>query len=63
MTEQKPRANDRDPKNESGRVSRSGTSAGISVANDSTAAGADPIPPGGNAPEPREQLERDRRKH
>ena len=61
MRDQKTQPDNRDPKNESGRVSRSGTSAGISVANESSSGGADPIPPGGDAPEPREQLDRDKR--
>lgn len=39
-------AND-DPRNESGRISRSGTGAGISVGSESQSGGSDPIPPGG----------------
>jgi hypothetical protein len=53
MQDQQPRPTNSDPKNESGRISRSGTSAGISVANESTSGGADPIPPGGDAAQPR----------
>ena len=36
-----------DPRNESGRISRSGTEAGISVGTESTSGGKDPIPPEG----------------
>lgn len=60
MREDHTRPDNNDPDNESGRVSRSGTSAGISVDNDSSSGGRDPIPPGGDAPLPRERLERDR---
>lgn len=38
-----------DPRNESGRISRSGTQAGISIGNKSTSGGEGPIPPGGTA--------------
>jgi hypothetical protein len=48
MNDQEPRPTNKDPNNESGRISRSGTSAGISVANESTSGGSDPIPPGGD---------------
>jgi len=60
MRDKQPKPHNKDPRNESGRVSRSGTSAGISVANESSSGGADPIPPGGDQPVPREQLERDK---
>jgi len=53
MRDQQPRPTNSDPTNESGRISRSGTSAGISVANESTSGGSDPIPPGGDAAQPR----------
>ncbi|MGA3397889.1 MAG: hypothetical protein ABSC95_01615 [Acetobacteraceae bacterium] len=53
MRVQHPRPDNNDPKNESGRISRSGTSAGISVGNESTSGGADPIPPDGDAAQPR----------
>jgi len=62
MREQSPKPDNSDPNNESGRVSRSGTSAGISVDNESSSGGAGPIPPGGDAPISREELEHDRRK-
>jgi hypothetical protein len=52
MREKEPRPDNSDPKNESDRVSRSGTSAGISVANESTSGGSDPIPPGGDVSQP-----------
>ena len=58
MRDQQPQPTNDDPKNESGRISRSGTSAGISVANESTSGGADPIPPGGNAAQPRDEKAR-----
>lgn len=47
MKEQPVRPTNDDPKNESGRISRSGTSAGISVGNKSTSGGEGPIQPGG----------------
>ena len=47
MEEKPVRPTNDDPKNESGRISRSGTSAGISVANKSTSGGEGPIQPGG----------------
>jgi hypothetical protein len=53
MPDKQPRPDNSDPKNESGRISRSGTSAGISVANESTSGGSDPIPPEGGAAQPR----------
>lgn len=49
-----------DPNNESGRISRSGTSAGISVGNESSSGGADPIPPGGDEKEAADKLRKDR---
>ncbi|HEY3846923.1 MAG TPA: hypothetical protein VGL95_07395 [Acetobacteraceae bacterium] len=58
MGDQQPRPGNNDPKNESGRTSRSGTSAGISVANESSSGGADPIPPGGDAAQPRKDQTR-----
>jgi hypothetical protein len=54
MAEQHVRPDNKDPQNESGRISRSGTSAGISVDNDSSSGGANPIPPGGDAPQHRD---------
>jgi len=62
MREQSPKPDNDDPNNESGRVSRSGTGAGISIANESESGGADPIPPGGDKPISREELARDKRK-
>lgn len=62
MSKQTSEPNNRDPDNESGRVSRSGTSAGIAVDNESTSGGRGPIPPGGDAPVPREEVERERHK-
>jgi hypothetical protein len=62
MRDQQPRPNNSDPKNESGRISRSGTSAGISVANESTSGGSDPIPPGGDAAQPRNDKTRSKSK-
>ncbi len=53
MQEQQPQPDNSDPNNESGRISRSGTSAGISVGNESSSGGSDPIPPGGDAAQPR----------
>ena len=53
MRDHSPQPDNKDPNNESGRISRSGTSAGISVANESTSGGSDPIPPGGDAKQPR----------
>jgi hypothetical protein len=53
MPDQRPQPDNNDPKNESGRISRSGTSAGISVANESSSGGSDPIPPGGDTAQPR----------
>jgi hypothetical protein len=55
MPDQKPLPDNDDPNNESGRISRSGTSAGISVANESSSGGSDPIQPGGNAAQPRDE--------
>ncbi|HTW73161.1 MAG TPA: hypothetical protein VME47_25010 [Acetobacteraceae bacterium] len=63
MREQEPKPDNKDPKNESGRISRSGTSAGISVGNESSSGGADSIPPGGDEPISREELAREKRKH
>jgi hypothetical protein len=62
MRESQPRLTNEDPKNESGRISRSGTSAGISVANESTSGGSDPIPPGGDASKARDDKARGQRK-
>jgi len=62
MPEQAPKPDNNDPKNESGRISRSGTSAGISVGNESSSGGAGPIPPGGDGPISREELAREKRK-
>jgi hypothetical protein len=62
MREQAPKPDNKDSKNESGRVSRSGTSAGISVGNESSSGGSDPVPPGGDEPISREELEREKRK-
>ena len=47
MKETPVRPTNNDPNNESGRISRSGTGAGISVGSESTSGGSDPIPPGG----------------
>ncbi len=58
MRDQQPQPDNKDPNNESGRISRSGTSAGISVANESTSGGSDPIPPGGDATQPRKDKQR-----
>jgi hypothetical protein len=58
MRDQQPQPTNDDPNNESGRISRSGTSAGISVANESTSGGADPIPPGGDAAVSRDEKAR-----
>jgi hypothetical protein len=62
MRDQQPQPTNDDPKNESGRISRSGTSAGISVANESTSGGADPIPPGGDAAQSRDEKARGKAK-
>ncbi len=62
MRDQQPRPTNDDPKNESGRISRSGTSAGISVANESTSGGSDPIPPGGDAGQSRDEKARGKAK-
>jgi hypothetical protein len=62
MRDQQPQPTNDDPKNESGRISRSGTSAGISVANESTSGGADPIPPGGDAGPSRDEKARGKAK-
>ncbi|HUN40464.1 MAG TPA: hypothetical protein VMU81_09255 [Acetobacteraceae bacterium] len=62
MREQAPKPDNQDPNNESGRISRTGTSAGISIGNDSSSGGADPVPPGGDKPISREELARERRK-
>lgn len=48
-----------DPRNESGRISRSGTEAGISIGNESTSGGEGPIPPGG-IPKPDKQDDKSR---
>ena len=47
MKEKPVRPTNDDPRNESGRISRSGTQAGISIGSESTSGGKDPIPPGG----------------
>ena len=47
MKEQPVHPTNDDPRNESGRISRSGTEAGISVGNESTSGGEGPIEPGG----------------
>ena len=47
MKEEPVRPTNDDPRNESGRISRSGTQAGISVGTESTSGGEDPIPPEG----------------
>jgi hypothetical protein len=49
MRDQQPKPDNKDARNESGRISRSGTSAGISVANESSSGGSGPIPPGDDA--------------
>jgi hypothetical protein len=59
MREQHTRPDNKDSTNESGRISRSGTSAGISVDNESSSGGSGPIPPGGDAPLPREEVARE----
>jgi hypothetical protein len=63
MREQTPKPDNKDSNNESGRISRSGTSAGISVGTDSSSGGADPIPPGGDESISREELAREKRRH
>jgi hypothetical protein len=55
MREHQTKPDNDDPENESGRISRSGTSAGISVGNESSSGGADPVPPGGDATPKREK--------
>jgi hypothetical protein len=62
MRDQQPKPDDKEPKNESGRVSRSGTSAGISEGSDATSGGNGPIKPGGDGPISRDELERERNK-
>lgn len=62
MRDQQPKPGNKDPKNESGRLSRSGTSAGISVGTESSSGGSDPIPPGGDKKLPEAELERERNK-
>jgi hypothetical protein len=47
MPDKPVRPTNADPNNESGRISRSGTSAGISIGSESTSGGKGPIPPGG----------------
>ncbi len=55
MKEQPVRPTNADSDNESGRISRSGTDTGISVGNESTSGGHDPIPPGGDEARPVEK--------
>jgi hypothetical protein len=62
MRKQAPKPDNKDPNNESGRISRSGTSAGISVGNESSSGGGNAVPPGGDEPISREELEREKRK-
>ena len=59
MHEKHTRPDNKDPNNESGRISRSGTSAGISVDNESSSGGSDPIPPAGDGPVPHEEVARE----
>lgn len=47
MKENPVRPTNENPRNETGRISRSGTQAGISVGTDSISGGEDPIPPEG----------------
>jgi hypothetical protein len=57
MPDPQPKPDNTDPRNESGRISRSGTSAGISIGSESTSGGEDPIPPGGDASQPAETVQ------